>query len=465
MTTTPDAPAAPLLSYAIQTTPHPLIHSPTEGELSLARLRLLISNPHPTPVRCGRITIVLPVGTIAADLAQTGVGIVATATPHTWSVVAVQEDVLIAVPQNGTAEFVPSEHGREDQVTASLAIELTGVKVSRKPGTAWVRVIESSARPGEPETDRDNPKMLEVIKSFVRARRDLPAGGTGQAPAGETAADEEAESTANLTARLGTATSPDTKPATLVPRDTPVVLAWQGPTGEQTLYSTAHPNGIPITFPYATFPLVHDETFMVKTSAGGLDRYDSVTVAVSKPLMNGMRADSLVGSPALTLDAASVTIASTLNALAPVKVEKACTIDRAVTTTSATTPSLISTGAITASGANPEITADKLTVTGALQSDDTLNATRGKVQILGQPIVKDVRKVTDTAQTDGFLVGFAHDAKVMLNAPNAKAYQSGTWGQGRATTALPVHRGDPYVGEVEQDNRGGQFVFYPIGNA
>ncbi|MFI6847810.1 hypothetical protein OG535_29340 [Kitasatospora sp. NBC_00085] len=463
-TTKADPPAAPLLSYAIRTTPDPLIHSPADGELSLAALHLLISNPLPTPVRCSRITIVLPVGTIAQDLAQTGVGVVATATPHTWSVVAVQEDVLIAVPQSGTAEFVLSEYGREDQETASLVIKLTGVKVSRKPGTAWVRIIEHSARPGEPEIDRDDPRMLRVDKSFIRARRDLPAGRTGAAQARATAADEEADSTANLTARLGTATSPDAKPATLVPRGTPVVLTWQGPAGEQTLYSTAHPNGIPIMFPHATSPLERDETFMVKTSAGGLDRYDSVTVAVSRPLMPGLRADSLVGAPALTLDAVSVTMAGPLNAQAVIKAEKTCTIDGAVTTTSATTPSLNSTGAITASGANPEITAGKLSVTGMLQSDDTLNATRGRVQIFGQPIVEDARKVTDTAKTDGFLVGFTNDAKVTLNAPNAKAYQSGTWGYGHATAALPVHRGDTYVGEVDQD-RGGQFVFYPMGNS
>ena len=466
MTTATPESATALLTYAFETTPHPLTASPATGELALARLRLLISNPLPDPVRCDRITIVLPVGTNAADLAQTGVGIVATATPHTWSVVAVQEDVLVAVPQNGTAEFTRSEHGRDDQVTESLMIELNGVKVSRKEGTARVRVIESSgADPDAPLTERFGESRIEKARY---ARRDLLA-------AREAGTEEEGTSTANLSARLRTgAGEPDGRPATLVPGTTPVVLTWQGPPGTHTLYSTPHPDGIPITFPYETFPLERDETFVVKTDMGGVERYDSVTVAVSTPVLPGLHVGSVVGAPALALDAASVTCTGTLDAAALIKAEKTCTVDLAVTVTgSATTSTLTSSGAVIASGADPKLTAGRLSVTGTLQSDDTLNANRGPVRILGEPVVETVVAVRKKAKTDGFLVGSVQGGHVKLDAQGTKAHDCGKdWIEGTSsygghgTAALPVHRDDNYVGENEESYDGkAQYVFYPIGHA
>ncbi|WP_439678222.1 hypothetical protein [Embleya sp. MST-111070] len=465
MTTTPPA---PLLTYGIETTPHPLIPSPQTGEPHLARLRLVISNPTREPVRCDRITLVLPVGTIAADLAATGVGIVATATPHTWSVVAIQEDVLIALPQNGTAEFPASEHSQEDQPTPSLAIELTGVKVARKAGTARLRIVESSSsRPQEPVTDR--VLLREITKVDLRRRRDSGSAGTDPTSAADTRADPgdgEVTSTANLAARLGTVSNPDPKPATLVPESTPVILTWEGPPGRHTLYSTPDPNGIAVTFPHATFPLLRDETFVVKTSADGLDRYDSLTVAVSTPLLDGgMRAGSVVGAPALTLDASSVTCTRTLEATALIQTEKTCTFDLAVTAADVRTTTLTSTGAVTATGPNPVLAADKLLVTGTLQSDATLDATSGKVQLLGTPIVTtNTNKVGATAPTDGFLSGAGGGVKIKLDSKGAKAYDAGI-DIGGGSAGLPVHGGDRYDGEVVHPQNGtAQFVFYPLGN-
>ncbi|MYS80770.1 hypothetical protein [Embleya scabrispora] len=465
MTGTPTTPTTtteppPLLTYTCETTPQDLIPSDPVGELSLARLRLLVSNPLPDPVRCDRITIVLPVGTIAADLAETGVGIVATATPHTWSVVAIQEDVLIAVPQDGTAEFTRSDHDRQDQVTASLAIQLDGIKLSRKAGTARLRIIESSTTgPGEPDTER--LLQIPLTKSRPpRRRRDLPAESASTTTTGDDTHNEPTD-TANLSARLTTA--PGAPPATLLPGTTPFHLTWQGPTGEHVLYARATPNGTPITFPHRVAALERDETFLVKTTSNGIDRYDSVTVTVDKPLLPGLRVDSLHGAPALTIAGPATTCTATLNVAQATTTDKTCTVTRGVSVTTAiTTTALTTTGAITATGTNPKVTAGTLTVTGALQSDDTLDATKGPVSILGNPVVANGSQTTASASTDGFLVGFhTLDQIELRDGTQAWAFDKG---YSPTTAALPVHRGDQYSGLCP--NPGGtpaHFAFYPIG--
>ncbi|MEU0939029.1 hypothetical protein [Embleya sp. NPDC005971] len=469
MTTTPTTPITrtelpTLLTYTCETTPRELVPSDPFGELALARLTLLVSNPLPDPVRCSRITIVLPVGTIAADLAETGVGIVTTATPHTWSVIAIQEDVLIAVPQSGTAEFTRSDHDREDQTRSSLAIRLDGIKLSRKAGTARIHVIETgSTDPDEPDTDRH--LEIKLTKSEPpRRRRDLPAE-TATTTTSDDDPTKETTDTANLAARLTTA--PGAPPATLIPRKTPFFLTWQGPAGDhKILYSRASPGGVPITFPHPVPALDRDETFLVKTTAGGVDRYDSVTVTVDKPLLPGLRADSLLGTPALTLTGPSATFANTLNVTQAVTTEQTCTVAGAASVTTAiTTSQLTTTGAIIASGANPKITAKTLTVTGTLQSDDTLDATKGPVSILGEPrVVNEPEIWAESAPADGFLVGSRSRGQVELrDGTNGEAYDA-TTGDQPTTAALPVHRGNEYWGQApDLGDKKAHFAFYPIG--
>lgn len=445
---------APLLTYTLSTRPGHLTASPPTGELALAELSLLVSNPHPQPVRCSRIAIFLPVGTRGADLAETGVGIVGTARPHTWSVVAVQEDVLIAVAQNGSAEFPPSEHGREDQPTASLTIRLNGIKINRSAGTAPVRVMEASAHPGQPEQERADE--LDVFKGGHPGRERRTTARHTQV-------------TTNLSARLGTVAAPDPRPATLVPASTRVILDWQGPEGEHTLYSTPHPEGIRVTFPYETFPLLRDETFVVRTTAGGVSRHDTVTVTVSAPVLDRMRADSVTGSPVLALDGVSVTCDSTLTARGPVQAEEGGAVVGTVTArTPVTTRGLSSAGPVTAAGSGPQLTAGSLEVTGLLQSDDTLEALKGTVRILGEPTAEYTTRVERTARSDGFLIasGPAADLRLRLKPPkDAKAYDSGAAYGGLGTAALPVNRGDGYVGETEFSPDGGKawYIFHPFG--
>ncbi|WP_331768005.1 hypothetical protein [Embleya sp. NBC_00896] len=218
---------------------------------------------------------------------------------------------------------------------------------------------------------------------------------------------------------------------------------------------------IRVTFPHRIAQLDRDETFVVKTSAGGVDRYDSVTVAVDEPVLPGLRADSLIGTPALTLTGLSVTCTGTLNVAEAVRTEKTCTVDRAVTVGAlVSAQSLTSTGAITATGANPRITAGTLVVTGALQSDDTLDARRGPVKILGEPIVRNAAaNISATpATTDGFLVGSSPGQIRLEDSTGASAFDEGD----HATAALPVHRGDNYNG-VKPVSGTAHFAFYPIG--
>lgn len=161
----PASPAAeqPLLTYTCATIPEHVYASPPDGELSLCDLRITVTNHRTEPVYCPLLTIRLPVGAGARQLLATGSGITPLATPATWSVTAIQEDVLIAVPQDGTARFTPAERAPRQTVTPSLALEVKGLRISRKAGTAVVEVIESAATtPDGPPSESTH--TFEIIK-------------------------------------------------------------------------------------------------------------------------------------------------------------------------------------------------------------------------------------------------------------------------------------------------------------
>ncbi|MGA5560618.1 hypothetical protein ACPCUV_05455 [Streptomyces platensis] len=163
MNSTSPADEQTLLTYTCVTVPDQVYASPADGELSLCDLRITVTNHQTEPVYCPLLTIRLPVGAGARQLLVSGSGITPLATPATWSVVALQEDVLIAVPQDGTARFTPSEHAPRQTVTPSLAIELKGLRISREPGTAVVELVESAATtPDGPPSGRTH--SFEIIK-------------------------------------------------------------------------------------------------------------------------------------------------------------------------------------------------------------------------------------------------------------------------------------------------------------
>ncbi|QRX89941.1 hypothetical protein [Streptomyces noursei] len=152
-----------LLTYTCTTVPEHVYASPPDGELSLCDLRITVTNHHTEPVYCALLTIRLPVGAGAPQLVASGSGITPLAVPATWSVVALQEDVLIAVPQDGMARFTPTEHALRQTVTPSLAIELKGLRISREPGTAVVEALESAANtPEGPPSERT--RSFEIVK-------------------------------------------------------------------------------------------------------------------------------------------------------------------------------------------------------------------------------------------------------------------------------------------------------------
>ncbi|AEW92669.1 MULTISPECIES: hypothetical protein [Streptomycetaceae] len=130
------------LGYLHTTVPEQVYASRPDGELAVCDLRITVTNHTPGPVYCPQLTIRLPVGAGAAQFARFGAGITAQAIPATWTVTAVQDDVLIAVPDSGAARFEPSPFGSARAPTPSLVVELRGIRVNRDPGTTVVHVDE-----------------------------------------------------------------------------------------------------------------------------------------------------------------------------------------------------------------------------------------------------------------------------------------------------------------------------------
>lgn len=135
----------PLLEYVFSTDPDPIYASAAEGEPARCDLRLTATNFGREPVYCTQLTLRLPVGPRAAQLALSGAGITGLTAPAIWSVAAPQEDVLIVVPQDGTALFPASEHGTAETPTPSLVVLLKGIRINRAIGTAHLELDESAA--------------------------------------------------------------------------------------------------------------------------------------------------------------------------------------------------------------------------------------------------------------------------------------------------------------------------------
>ncbi|MBB5121721.1 hypothetical protein [Streptomyces eurocidicus] len=442
-------PPAPLLTYACLTTPHePHPSPPPVGELLLTRVQLVVSNPRPDPVRCGRITINLPVGSGGNDLTAPGVGITTIASPHTWSVVAVQENVLVAVPQHGTAVFPPSEHGRDDVPTASLTIELNGIKVSREEGIAWLVITESS---GTADTEAERTSELPIGKVAPLAGRD------SRARSGPGAAEEPAEQTPPV--NLWASAEADTRPVTLVKSGTRVLLRREGPTAQHTLYSDEHPDGTPITFPHLTGGVTRDASFVVRTVAGGIERFDTLTVTVEDPTLPGLRVDTFDDAGGLTVPA-GVTCTGAVTVTGRLDARQTCTVAGAVTATGSATTSSLAAGSITASKPGSKVSAASLTVHGALESKDTLTANRGIVRIFGTPVVTNGLTVNGVAATDGFFMGGGPTWSLTVDSSEIDPRDVGRNG---SNTAVPVHKCQGYSGSTGDQNKEACFTFMPFG--
>lgn len=312
------------LSYALSTNPNPLTASPpvvpgTEDELAYADLDLVISNSGSEAVRCSKIAIVLPVGSLAQDLAVSGESIEAYVSPETaWTIVDVQSDVLLAVPMAETAlfqaagstplgdgqvrfEVTPAGGGSSEVTVDGLYVHLSGIKVSDKTGIARIQIEEWAAYDGDDEIER-NGRSLEVAKFPFRSGGS-PDPGIGRA--------------------LVVLGSTGDAPATRVAAGTRVVLEWNHLRGDShELYA----DGARITSPDVSGAsrwqapenyLKRDTTFALKTvtptpDAGFVVRWDHVTVCVTDQTLAELAVTGTLGVTGKTtlgaLEAASAEV-------------------------------------------------------------------------------------------------------------------------------------------------------------
>ncbi|MFI9724030.1 hypothetical protein ACIHFE_31030 [Streptomyces sp. NPDC052396] len=282
-----------VLSYALTTVPTPLTVSPpksgpgNEDELAYGSIDLVISNSGSTPVRCSKIAIVLPVGTLAQDLALTGEGIAPYVEPESgWTIVGPQPDVLLAVPTAETAVFpaagdttgdsarvrfsVEPRGGASEVTVDGLYITLKNIAISNKTGVSRIG-IEEWATTGDQIPPTPHTGALEVAKFPFRSGAD-PSPGIGRA----------------LEATVGVGGPP----ATRIAAEAAVRLGWHHLRGDNhELYM----DGERVTdssiaggsaYPVPAGRLVRDTSFALKTvtptpDGGFVTRWDHLTVCVT----------------------------------------------------------------------------------------------------------------------------------------------------------------------------------------
>ncbi|MFF4607316.1 hypothetical protein ACFY12_31845 [Streptomyces sp. NPDC001339] len=307
MTDAPRTDQGCLLTYALTTVPNPLTTSPPnvkpgdEDENSYADIDLVVSNSGSTPVRCSRIAIVLPVGTLAQDLALTGEGISAYVEPESgWTVVDVQSDVLLAVPTAETAVFaaaggagaagaegsakvrfsIAPQGGTSEVTVDGLYLTLRRIMVSDKAGTARIEIEEWSTEDGTiPDTPRTT--TLDIAKFPFRSGAD-PSPGLGRA--------------------LVALTSQGGPPATRIAANAPVRLEWHHVRGDshelymdgRRITDAAIAGGSKYDVPSDI--VRRDTAFALKTvtptpDGGFVVRWDHLTVCVTDQTLASLTVD------------------------------------------------------------------------------------------------------------------------------------------------------------------------------
>ncbi|MEU5427150.1 hypothetical protein AB0H73_16325 [Streptomyces olivoreticuli] len=282
-----------VLSYALTTVPNPLTISPpkvgsgNEDELAYGTIDLVISNSGSTPVRCSRIAIVLPVGSLAQDLALKGEGISGYVEPSSgWTIVGPQPDVLLAVPTAETAVFpaagettgesskvrfsVEPTGGTSEVAVDGLYITLKNIAVSNKTGVSRIG-IEEWATSGSTVPATPNTGTLEVAKFPFRSGAD-PSPGIGRA--------------------LVAVTGVGGPPATRIGAGTAVRLEWHHVRGDNhELYMDGERVTDPSIAGGSAYPvpagrLARDTAFALKTvtptpDGGYVTRWDHLAVCVT----------------------------------------------------------------------------------------------------------------------------------------------------------------------------------------
>ncbi|MEV4926500.1 hypothetical protein [Streptomyces roseoverticillatus] len=314
-----------VLSYALTTVPGPLTVSPpkvdsgNEDELAYGSIDLVISNSGSTPVRCGKIAVVLPVGTLAQDLALTGEGIAPYVEPESgWTIVGPQPDVLVAVPTAETAVFPAAGEttgdsskvrfsvepsGDASEVTVDgLYITLKNIAVSNKTGIARIG-IEEWATTGSAIPDVPNHGTLEVAKFPFRSGAD-PSPGTGRA--------------------LVAVKSVGGPPATRISAGAAVRLEWHHVRGDnhelymddRRVVDPSIAGGSAYQVPEGT--VLRDTAFALKTvtptpDSGYVTRWDHLTVCVTDQTLASLTVSGAVSAQSTLKVTGAVTAESTLD--------------------------------------------------------------------------------------------------------------------------------------------------------
>ncbi|MGW2601786.1 hypothetical protein [Streptomyces klenkii] len=399
-----------VLSYALTTVPAPLTASPpkvdsgNEDELAYGSIDLVISNSGSTPVRCGKIAIVLPVGSLAQDLALTGEGIAPYVEPESgWTIVGPQPDVLVAVPTAETAVFpaagetagettgdsskvrfsVEPSGGASEVTVDGLYITLKNIAISNKTGVARIGIEEWATTEDEiPAVP--NTGSLEVAKFPFRSGAD-PSPGIGRA--------------------LVAVKSVGGPPATRISAGAEVRLEWHHVRGDNhELYMddrrVADPSiagGSAYQVPVDT--VLRDTAFALKTvtptpDGGYVTRWDHLTVCVTD-----QRLASLTVNGALDAEGA-VTAGSSLDVTGAVTAQS--TLD--VTGDATVRGTLRATGEVTVGGTLA--VTGQLTANGPIQANDWVTVAADKtLTTYGSIDAKAGATVAGTLNVTGTLVG------------------------------------------------------------
>ncbi|MER5730368.1 hypothetical protein ABT084_18890 [Streptomyces sp. NPDC002138] len=142
--TTASTEAGVELLYTLSTAPFPVQVSPATGAYRLADLTLVLTRRAARPIKCGGITVSVPVGTGATALAAQTTGMTASTNPAGWGATVAASGVVTFTPPGGVAEIDKAN---------GLALSIAKVPVNRVEGRAQLTVTVRWRVPGDTSED------------------------------------------------------------------------------------------------------------------------------------------------------------------------------------------------------------------------------------------------------------------------------------------------------------------------
>ncbi|MFF4285612.1 hypothetical protein ACFY0R_09830 [Streptomyces sp. NPDC001633] len=439
---TTQATAEPLLTHALYTDPNPLesnASGPTE-----ATVTLLVTNSGWNPVRCTGITVSLPVGQRARDLASSAQDVNASSVPEGWE----------AAPPTRTNKFVRfafTPPGGSTVITdSSLRFEFFPVPVNSTVGVSYPEVTETTATGDEQPEERDVALRLPKFPVGIRSGK---VTGTNLA----------------VFAEKHTEGDP---PLVRVARGSKVTVAWSPAPGlARFLHWEDNDTGTEIADGAGSLvcgPLLQDTTFTLQTvsQAGGepTNRYDSVTVAVDVP-----------SHPQITVrdGEVPVNLSTPMHINGPLTIKQSLTCKDAEVTGDLTTKATLSTASVDVGGLrfSGTVNAAQVHTTMGLTAP-RVTTTQGLTATGNVRILKAGREElsanggTRTMNTDGIVVATAHGgSKLTLvvatdtDSSATTTYETTTL-DGIGNLIAPVPAGHQVEWSVEGTPAPGQVNFY-----